>query len=68
MTEANEVKISLFNVMGKEVSILSSGTMPQGKHKFEWQSKSERLPQGLYFLRIQIGDERYIQTVIHMGQ
>ncbi|MFC1572575.1 T9SS type A sorting domain-containing protein [Candidatus Eisenbacteria bacterium] len=49
------VKVSVFNLMGRETKILLETEIPAGRHRLSWDGSSdsgERQPSGVYFLRV----------------
>ncbi len=50
LPEGAEVRIDVFNVLGKRVAELVKGVMEAGKHRVDWQP--EGLPSGVYFYRL----------------
>jgi hypothetical protein len=53
-----DVRLSVFNVMGKEVAVLKSGSTKAGSH--EASVDAAGLPSGVYLYRLQTGN--YVQT------
>lgn len=49
------VKLSIFNVVGQPVSILSEGTLGAGDHEFEWDATG--LPSGMYIYQLEVGNK-----------
>jgi len=51
-----EVKLKVYDVLGKEVKTLYSGSLTPGRHFFHWDGRDERrnaLATGVYFYRLQ---------------
>jgi hypothetical protein len=48
---ASNVKLVIYNVLGKEIETLVSGWFQEGEHKVEFNAKN--LPSGVYFYRLQ---------------
>ncbi len=46
------LKLSVFDITGREVDVIFQGTLPAGNHKFKWNG--ENFPSGVYFYRIEI--------------
>jgi lysophospholipase L1-like esterase len=68
MPESNNVNISVVNTNGQLVANLVDQYQFVGKHEYTWNfSKSlSCINQGLYFVRIQIGDTMKTQKIIVM--
>lgn len=58
LPEPTEVSLKVYNLLGREVSILLSGRMKAGHHKVQFDASG--LATGLYFYRIQAGS--FMQT------
>ncbi|MEJ2196890.1 MAG: T9SS type A sorting domain-containing protein [Ignavibacteriaceae bacterium] len=57
--ERTEVKLTVINLVGEEVSVLVNQTMDAGNYKVEFNSHSgevRNLPSGVYFYRLQAGN------------
>ncbi|MBL8016034.1 MAG: T9SS type A sorting domain-containing protein, partial [Ignavibacteria bacterium] len=52
------VKLSVFDVTGKEVAILVNRVMDAGTHKIDFDASG--FPSGVYFYRLSSGD--YVST------
>ena len=50
---ASNVKLSVYDALGKSVGVLVDGSMNAGYHKVEWDASN--LPSGVYFYRIEAG-------------
>ncbi|RPI14202.1 MAG: T9SS C-terminal target domain-containing protein [Ignavibacteriae bacterium] len=50
---AGNVKISIYDVLGRNVNTLVNGPQNTGKYKIEWDASS--FPSGLYFYRLESG-------------
>ncbi len=51
MDHSARAKISIFDISGREVTILHNGIMPAGHRKIVWNAES--LPSGLYLVRLE---------------
>lgn len=59
LPEAQEVKLTVFNVLGQEVNQLVSGIQEAGYHKVTWDGKNDngqQTPSGVYFYRLDAGN------------
>ncbi len=54
LTEAGLVKLSVYDVTGREVTRLAEGFYSAGTHQAEWNASA--LPSGIYFARLQAGN------------
>jgi hypothetical protein len=57
------VKLSAFDLAGREVAVLLNETMQAGVHTVSW--KPEKLSAGLYLLRLQAGGNSFIQKAVY---
>ncbi len=53
LPESVPVKLSVFNVVGQPVAVLSEGTLGAGDHEFEWDASG--LPSGMYIYQLEVG-------------
>ena len=60
--EAVEVRLGIYDVLGREVDVLAAGPQAAGSH--EAQLSSGHLPAGLYVLRLMAGQEQMTQRVL----
>ena len=54
-----QVRLSVYNVLGQEVRVLVDGFNNAGSHTVEWNGRNEAgqlVPSGMYFYRIDAGD------------
>lgn len=54
LPKSSEVKITVFDVTGKEAAVLVNETLQAGSYQTEWNAAA--FPSGVYFYRIQAGD------------
>ncbi len=59
---AVDVKIALFDVLGREVETLLSGRMVSGEHQVVWDATGH--PSGVYFVRFSAGDTRQTRKML----
>lgn len=57
-----KVKISVFDVLGREVRVLFNGDQAQGAHTVPFDASS--LPSGIYFYRIDANDHFSVKTMM----
>jgi hypothetical protein len=56
---ASNVKIVIYDMMGREINTLVDGFMPAGGHTIQWDGRSGdglRLPSGIYLVRMRAGE------------
>ncbi len=53
LSEANQVKISIYNQLGELIEQIGLGELVAGEHQFKWNA--ERLPSGVYFIKLESG-------------
>jgi flagellar hook assembly protein FlgD len=55
------VQLRLFNILGQEVRLLTSGTLPAGEHRITWDGMDDMgniLASGLYFAQIELPEQK----------
>jgi hypothetical protein len=50
LTKPADVRVSIFDAMGKEISILCNANLPSGLHQIRWNAA--KYPAGIYFSKI----------------
>ena len=66
VTEAKEVTVKVYDMMGQEVKTLATGTQTAGTQIIRWAGDNQngvRLPAGNYFYRISIGNETMTRQI-----
>lgn len=61
LPEAVPVKLSVFNVVGQPVAVLTEGTLGAGDHEFEWDASG--LPSGMYIYQLEVGNKILTQKM-----
>jgi len=64
-----EVRLSVYDLQGREIAVLRSGREAAGAHAVRWQgadSAGRPLPTGLYFAVLQAGGERQVCKMVMM--
>ena len=61
LPSVRQVKIEVFNRLGRRVSVLKEETMPAGVHRVTFNGAN--LSSGIYFIRVQAGSEFDIAKV-----
>ncbi|MFZ4619867.1 MAG: FG-GAP-like repeat-containing protein [Bacteroidota bacterium] len=59
----SEVKIAIYDVVGRELSILTNGTQDVGRHSIVWDAST--YPSGTYFYRISVSHSGTTFNSIH---
>jgi hypothetical protein len=61
----SDVRIAVYDVLGREVAVLHEGTLDAGHHAFPFDGSA--LPAGIYLVRVESGSDRLTQhiTVLH---
>ncbi len=54
LPEAGDVSIQIYDILGRSIETLISGTQPAGTHSIIWHADNQ--PSGVYFYRIQAGN------------
>jgi hypothetical protein len=58
--------VSVFDVGGRRVTRLVNESYPAGAHRLTWAGRDDdggRLPSGVYFVRLQVGDHTSVQKI-----
>ncbi|HBX67178.1 MAG TPA: hypothetical protein DEG32_13850, partial [Balneolaceae bacterium] len=53
LPESEEVRLSVFNIVGQPVAVIAEGTMSAGEHQFEWNATDR--PSGMYIYQLEVG-------------
>ena len=61
LAESGQVKLTIYDMLGKEVTVLVKGFQRAGKHQVSW--KAEHLPSGNYFYRLESGGNVMMQRM-----
>ncbi len=66
LPSAQPVALEVFNVQGRRVATLASGTLAAGLHQVAWAGRDDaghRVPSGLYFVRLKAGGHSDVRRV-----
>jgi hypothetical protein len=69
ITEASQVTIKIYNLLGKEIRTLVNDNLPAGIYKAQWNGADEfghDAPSGLYLYRIMAGDKSEMHRMTKM--
>ncbi|MCS3702712.1 VWA domain-containing protein [Salinibacter ruber] len=61
LPETKDVRITVYDILGRRVSVLENDRMEAGRHRVRLDG--DRLPSGVYFGRLQAGDETRTQKI-----
>ncbi|HEX7343932.1 MAG TPA: T9SS type A sorting domain-containing protein [bacterium] len=62
LPKAGQVKLELFDLLGRKIATLKEGYQPAGTHATVLDNKS--LPAGVYFVKLKAGDFSQVQKLI----
>ena len=62
LPSARDVKLTVYDVSGREVAVLVDGYQPAGYHKVTFEAGD--LPSGVYFARLQAGDFQGVRKLL----
>jgi len=58
---SQDVRVAVYDVTGREVSVLVDGTLAAGTHEINWDASA--LPSGVYMVRLAAGSQQLARTV-----
>ena len=61
LEQAEQVKYSIFNILGEQISVSDQGLMSAGPQEITIQG--ENLNTGIYFLQLNIGNKMYTERI-----
>ena len=53
LPEPEEVRLSVFNIVGQPVAVVAEGSMSAGQHQYEWDATDR--PSGMYIYQLEVG-------------
>lgn len=62
LPEQSKVRLAIFDMLGREVSVLDQGIRPAGTYTLSWNAS--RQASGLYFYRLEVGEEVYTKKML----
>jgi len=62
ISQRSEVKIDIFDVLGRRIACFSEGKMEPGSHQITWDAKGA--PSGIYFYKLRAGDFRETKRML----
>ena len=69
LARTDRVLVRVFDVQGRVVRTLGGQALPAGRHQFTWNGRGsggEALGSGVYFLRVEAGDQVWSRKVLHL--
>ena len=62
------VRLSVFDLQGREVAVLADGDVPAGRHERTWsaQGARETAPAGVYFLRMSAEGRSWVERIVRL--
>lgn len=67
LPEARSVRAGVYDAVGRLVRVLVDGVVPAGRNQRSWDRRDqqgERVPAGIYFVRLDAGPDRTHQKVV----
>ncbi|MCB0293282.1 MAG: T9SS type A sorting domain-containing protein, partial [Calditrichaeota bacterium] len=62
--QAQQVQLTVYNLLGQEIAVLKNETMPAGEHHLVFDA--QQLTTGIYFYELQAGDYRELRRMVLM--
>jgi hypothetical protein len=59
---AENIRLSIYNVMGEEIEVLAAGLHQPGSHIIRWNAA--RFASGMYFYRLHVGEFRTTRKLL----
>ncbi len=69
LVRASRVRLSMYDVAGRMVSVLANRFLPAGQHEYRWDGRGltgGELPPGVFFVRLEAGDAVATARVTHL--
>jgi hypothetical protein len=67
LPSAGHARLAIYDIRGREVSILANGTLDAGPHNSEWDGRDKNarpVASGIYFARLAFGGEDRVQKMV----
>ena len=60
------LRLSVFDLQGREVAVLDDGVVPAGRHERTWDARSSAgaMPAGIYFARLVAADRTWVRRLV----
>jgi len=65
------VEVSVYDMAGRRVRSLASGTQSPGRYTVQWDGRSDagvQMAPGAYFLRARVADAQQVTRVVYLKQ
>ncbi|MCK4255319.1 T9SS type A sorting domain-containing protein [candidate division WOR-3 bacterium] len=62
----SDVSLSVYDVMGRRVETILEDRLKKGSHTLSFNGQA--LPQGVYFIHLKIGGERFKEKIVKLGR
>jgi FlgD Ig-like domain/IPT/TIG domain len=61
-----KVRVSVIDVMGRELAVLENGTLPAGRHEARWDGRARQgaAPTGIYFMRMEASGRTFMKRFV----
>ncbi len=64
LSAASDVRLDVFDVLGRRVEVLADGFRTAGRHIVRWDASAS--PSGVYFYRLHVGEAAKMRTMVLM--
>lgn len=68
LKESADTQLSVYNTLGQEVQSIHNGTLSAGQATFEFDASRSTDPDGLYLIRLLVGDKVYTTRLVHSAR
>ena len=62
LPEAGDIRLTVYNLMGREVAVLKEGWHPSGTEELTW--RADNLASGFYVIRLEMEEKRIQQKLL----
>ena len=66
LPQSNRIQVDLYNPLGQRVANIANQFMEAGAHRLQWKAERSGVPAGLYYYRLQVGDQVVSRPVVFM--
>ena len=69
LPEDSQIKLSIFDILGKEIKILYNGAQIAGDHNILWDGKdseNEQVASGVYIYKLTVGNVNVIRKLLYL--
>ncbi|MES2727012.1 MAG: zinc-dependent metalloprotease [Bacteroidota bacterium] len=64
LTTANEVKISVIDILGRDLGTVQEGKQQAGNHTAVLDKNTLGLTNGIYFVRVELGNQSFVKKIM----